>query len=279
MDFCDAAGFQAVGNGGRTERPADWPRHKGNKQGRGVHFHIGWFRSFPPLIIPGKLGGAFIAAAAMDFKEEDKKLLKWYEKQLKDLKIPVYMNTTADMDVLKDEKADAVIIATGSGSRKLSVPGADGKHVVDAKDYLSGEQIPGENTVIVGGGLTGCEIAYSIAKQGKHVSIVEMQQDIMNVPGLCRVNGNMLRDLLKFHNVDIYTGASLKEIENDTVLIETDGGKMVLPADKVILSIGYNPEPLAAEPAGGNVYYIGDCVKVGNLLDVIWGAYEIVQKL
>lgn len=52
MDFCDAAGFQAVGNGGRTERPADWPRHKGNKQGRGVHFHIGWFRSFPPLIIP-----------------------------------------------------------------------------------------------------------------------------------------------------------------------------------------------------------------------------------
>ena len=227
----------------------------------------------------GRLGGAFIAASSMDFKEEDKKLLKWYEKQMKDLKIPVHLNTEVNEEMLKGLAADALIIATGASEKRIPVPGADGPNVMDAKTYLTGKQDPPEHTVVIGGGLTGCEVAYSIAKQGKSVSIVEMQPDIINVPGLCKVNGDMLKDLLVFHNVDVYRSAVLKEIREKEVVISIAGEESVLKADQVILSIGYKAHTLEVSTAKTAVYRIGDCVKAGNLLDVIWGAYETMQNL
>lgn len=226
-----------------------------------------------------KFGGAFITAAAMDFKEEDKKLLKWYEKQMKDLNILIHMNTALDYEGIKDKHADAVIIATGAEKKVLPIPGVRQEHVMDAKDYLSGPQTLCDHTVVIGGGLTGCEIAYSIAKQGKEVAVVEMQPDIINVPGLCKVNSDMLRDLLKFHNVNVYTNAATKEIGEDTVKIVVGGDEILIPADQVIMSVGYRPEKLSIDMQNVDVHYVGDCVAVGNLLDVIWGAYDIVQNL
>lgn len=226
-----------------------------------------------------KLGGAFITAAAMDFKVEDRKLLRWYEKQMEDLNIPIHMNTTLDSEGIKGKHADSVIIATGAEKKALPIPGADQSHVMDAKDYLSGPQTLCEHTVVIGGGLTGCEVAYSIAKQGKEVVVVEMQPDIINIPGLCKVNSDMLKDLLEFHNVKLYTNTVTKEIGKDTVKITENDQEIVIPADQVIISVGYRPEKITVDMQEMDVHYIGDCVAVGNLLNVIWGAYDIVQSL
>ncbi len=226
-----------------------------------------------------KLGGAFIAAASMDFKEDDRKLLKWYEKQMEDLKIPLHFGVAVDEELIREKNPQVVLIATGAGKKQLPIPGADGANVADAKDYLEEKREPREHTVVIGGGLTGCEAAYYVAKQGKQVSVVEMQPDIMNVPGLCRANSGMLRDLLAFHHVDIYTGAGVQEIGEHEVVISHNGAKVSLPADQVILSVGYNPEPLPVHIPGIQVHEIGDCTGVGNLLHVIWGAYETVQNL
>lgn len=227
----------------------------------------------------GRLGGAFIAAASMDFKAEDKKLLKWYEKQLKDLEVPVYLDTAVDSQFITDRKPDVVIIATGAEKKNLPIPGADQSHVMDAKSYLEGPRNSPEHTVVIGGGLTGCEVAYSIAKKGKQVTVVEMQKDIINVPGICKVNADMLRDLLKFHNVTVYTEAGVKEIGADSVKLAVKGEEITVPAEQVLLSIGYRPTPLETDIDDIPVYQVGDCVQVGNLLNVIWGAYELVQKL
>ena len=226
-----------------------------------------------------KLGGAFIAAASMDFKEDDRKLLKWYEKQMEDLEIPLHFGVAVDEELIREKNPQVVLIATGAGKKQLPIPGADGANVADAKDYLEEKREPREHTVVIGGGLTGCEAAYYVAKQGKQVSVVEMQPDIMNVPGLCRANSGMLRDLLAFHHVDIYTGAGVQEIGEHEVVISHNGAKVSLPADQVILSVGYNPEPLPVHIPGIQVHEIGDCTGVGNLLHVIWGAYETVQNL
>lgn len=238
-------------------------------------------RGFQPELYEktGKLGGAFISAASMDFKEDDRKLLKWYEKQMKDLQIPVYLHTEVNETLINDRKPDVVIAATGAGNKRLSIPGADGDNVADAREYLEEKKKAKDHTVVIGGGLTGCEVAYSIAKQGKQVTVVEMQPDIMNVPGLCKVNSDMLRDLLKFHHVKVYTGAVTKAIRKDNVVIEADGKELTIPAEQVILSVGYRPEPLKIEFPGIEVHEIGDCSGVGNLLNVIWGAYETVQNL
>lgn len=222
------------------------------------------------------LGGSFRAAAAPDFKDDDKKLLKWYEKQLKDLGVPVHMNTPVTEELIKAEKADVVIVTTGSAKKRIPVPGFDRDNVCDAKEYLLDGIELGDNVVVVGGGLTGCEVANEIAEKGKKVSIVEVQSDILQVPDLCTVNSNMLRDMLAFNNVDVYAGTGLKEICDGYVTVKKDGEEKTIKADNVIMAVGFNPTPLKYDIPGVEFYAAGDCVEIGNLLTAVWGVSDIV---
>ena len=222
------------------------------------------------------LGGSFRAAAAPDFKEDDRKLLAWYDKQLKELDIPVHMNTKVDEDLVRAEKADVVIVTTGALKKRIPIPGFDRETVCDAKEYLLENRKIGDDIVVVGGGLTGCEVANAIAELGKKVSIVEMQDDILQVPDLCLVNSNMLRDMLKFNNVDVFCSAALKEIGEDCVTISYQGETKLIKADNVIMAAGYNPDPVKIDIPGVEVYQAGDCVSVGNLLTAVWGVSDIV---
>ena len=56
-----------------------------------------------------------------------------------------------------------------------------------------------------------------------------------------------------------------------------DGKTFAVEADSVVLSVGYNPAPLATK--GRHVHVIGDASKVGNLRTVIWGAWDVCMKL
>ena len=129
-----------------------------------------------------KLGGVFNAAAAPDFKEADKALLAWYEKQMKELGIDVHFGTEVTKDVIEGETPDAVIVASGAAPRKLSFKGEAEGQVVSAIDFLLGNKAVGKNIIVVGGGLTGCEIAYDIARKGGNVTLVEMTDKILAAP-------------------------------------------------------------------------------------------------
>ena len=50
------------------------------------------------------------------------------------------------------------------------------KKAIEAIDFLSGKVDVGENPVVIGGGLTGCEIAYELCLKGKKPTIVEMKK-------------------------------------------------------------------------------------------------------
>ena len=225
------------------------------------------------------LGGAFKAAATPDFKDDDKKLLAWYDKQLADLHIPVHLNTFVDNKLIEEKKADAVIIATGGIKKRIPIPGSDSPHVCDAKEYLLEDREVGNDVTVIGGGLTGCEVAYTLAKQGKSVSIIELMPDILQVADLCKVNSDMMRDLLRFHNVHIYTGAATKEIGSHYVSFEKDGELNVIAADNVIMAVGYNPTPIEVTVPGVETYVIGDADHIANLLNSVWGAAEAVNRL
>ena len=223
------------------------------------------------------LGGVFIAAAAPEFKEQDKKLLTWYRRQMELLGVDVRLNTEATKELIEAVKPDEVILATGSKPRKLPIPGFDAPNAVEATDYLLDKAPVGENVVIIGGGLTGCEIAYDLALKGKKPCIVEMQDDILKIRGLSAANSSMLRELIRYYDIPVYVSAALQEItdEGATVKLE-DGTLQKLPADSVILSVGYvSYVPFQWEGA----HVLGDAEKVGNLLSVITSAYELAMNL
>jgi 2-enoate reductase len=222
-----------------------------------------------------ELGGVFIAAAAPSFKEKDRDLITWYRREIcKYPNITVKLNTeVADVSFLK---ADEVIIATGAKANRIPVPGA--AKAIQAVDFLLGKHSVGENVTIIGGGLTGCEIAYELFLQGKHPTIVEMQDDLITTPGICLANTSFLRDFFKANNVPVHLETGVKEIKDGVVVAaDKEGNVFEIPADNVILSVGYKPAPLAAK--GKHIHVIGDADKVGNLRSVIWGAWDVCMKI
>jgi len=222
-----------------------------------------------------KLGGVFIAAAAPSFKEKDRDLIAWYRREIaKYDSIKVKLDT--EVTNLAYLNADEVIIATGSTANRIPVPGF--ANAILAVDFLLGNREVGENVVVVGGGLTGCEIAYELFLQGKKPTIVEMQDDLITTPGICLANTSFLRDFFKANNVPVHLETRLSEVHTDGVTVtDKEGKSFKIEADNVIVSAGYRPNPIAKK--GKHIHIVGDCDKVGNLRTVIWQAWDVCMKL
>ena len=222
----------------------------------------------------GELGGVFIAAAAPSFKEKDRDLIAWYKRELTKYPIEVKLNT--EITDIASLGADEVIVATGSKANRIPVPGAE--KAIEAIDFLLGKKEVGDKVVIIGGGLTGCEIAYELYLQGKHPTIVEMQNDLITTKGICLANTSFLRDFFKANKVPVHLETGVKEIKDGHVLAADKNGTVFpIDADSVIMSVGYKSAPLAEKSK--NVHIVGDANKVGNLRTVIWGAWDVAMKL
>ncbi len=221
-----------------------------------------------------KLGGVFIAAAAPSFKEKDKALITWYRREI--TKYPIEVKLNCEVTDVNSLGADEVIVATGAKPNRIPVKGAE--NAVEAIDYLLQNKSVGEKVVIVGGGLTGCEIAYDLYLQGKEPVIVEMKNDLIVSDKICLANTSYLRDFFNANKVSVYLEAKTQEIrENGVTITDKDGKTVEIEADSVILSVGYKPDPIAKK--SGKVHVIGDANTVGSLRTVIWQAWDAAMKI
>lgn len=229
------------------------------------------------------LGGVFIAASSMSFKEEDKKLIQWYKKQLQDNSVTIHMNTEVNEDIIKASQPDTIFVATGSSARKLNIEGSNSEKVITAVEALLEKKPIGDKVVIIGGGLTGVEIAYSLTKdKGKKVEIIEMLPDILQVKGLNAANKSMLENLVAHHEIGIHTDAKTTAITENGVKFEKNGEIFDLEADTIITSIGYISDKSlydVVKDYNCDVKLIGDASAVSNLMGGIWDAYEIAMNI
>lgn len=220
------------------------------------------------------LGGTFIPASAESYKGKLRDLLAWYRRQMKIMDVEVHLNDeVASVDTFA---GNPVIVATGSKPVVLSsVPGNE--RMIEACDYLNGEPV-GDTVAVIGGGLTGCEIAYELALQGKKPLIVEMKNDLIAQTGVCLANSSYLREWFALHKVPVYLETTLTEVREDSIVCRAkDGSTFEVPSDSAISSVGYIPNPLCEKQR--NVHLVGDCNEVGNLRTVIWGAYEAAMAI
>ena len=87
-------------------------------------------------------------------------------------------------------------------------------------DFLLGKEQVGEKVTIIGGGLTGCEIAYELYLQGKKPTIIEMQNDLIVSDKICLANTSYLRDYFKHNNTPVYLESTVSEIRKDGVTVK-----------------------------------------------------------
>ena len=223
----------------------------------------------------GVLGGTFIPASAESYKGKLRDLLAWYRRQMEELNVEIRLND--EVRDLSRFGSTPVIIATGAVPRVLSkIPGNE--KMIEACDYLNGTEV-GETVAIIGGGLTGCEIAYELALQGKNPVIVEMKDDLVSQSGVCLANSSYLREWFALHQTPVYLETTLQAVKDGSILCRDKNGQTIeIACDSVISCAGYIPAPLT-EGKGRQVQLVGDCLSVGNLRSVIWRAYEAAMKI
>lgn len=232
----------------------------------------------------GQLGGHIIEASVPEFKKDEERLLNWYKGELQRAGVTVKLNTEVTLDLLKQEKPEVVIVATGSTPRDLNVPGIEKNNIIKAEDLLLGKGKAGQNVLVVGGGLVGCETALWLAQQGKSVTIVEMLDELM-AAGMpqCHANKSMLLDLLKFHKVNVIMGATVSEVTSEgAVLLDKTFTRSDVKADTIVIAIGLKEENKLYDSVRKefpNAYLIGDAMKVRNFMFTIWDAFEVARNI
>ena len=227
-------------------------------------------------IIGGGIGGLFLTASAMSFKENDKALIKWYENEVKKAGLDIRFNTEInDLGILRGY--DEIIVATGAVPRKMLIPGFE--KCLTFTQLLREKYPVGDKVVFFGGGQSACEAAYEMVLQGKHPVIVEYAKDLVPAQNVCLSNASFLRDVLEYHKVPTYLEHTIREIKDKTVVIASKDGKNVFEVeyDNIVNGIGFVPAPVGGK--GKNIHRVGDCVAIGNLRTAIWRAWDVCMKI
>lgn len=149
--------------------------------------------------------------------------------------------------------ADNIIIATGSVSKSLPIPGHDLDCVMDSTRILDIEYIP-ESLVIIGGGVIGMEFASIFSNLGTKVTVIEFMKQIL--PPFDSDIAKRLKQALSKKGIDIITSAAAKKIEKSedgiTVIYETKGKELSVTATDLLMAVGRTPrvEGMNLEAAG-----------------------------
>ena len=245
-------------------------------------------RGHKPVIFEksNELGGLFLTASAMTFKENDKDLITWYKREIEKAGIEVHLGTEVnDLNTLRG--FDDIIVATGSVPRTM--PQIKGfEKTLTFTDILKDKKDVGDKVLFIGGGQSSCEAAYDLLLNfGKHPIIVEYAGDLVAAQATCLANTSYLRDAMEYHKVPVYLHSTVTEITDKgcTVKNVQTGETFFVECDSVVNGIGFVPTPVGGKTASRKVkgretiHRVGDCVAIGNLRTVIWRAWDVCMKI
>lgn len=139
----------------------------------------------------------------------------------------------------KEYKADYIIIATGSVSASLPIPGADLPGILTSKEILDIDEIP-QSLCVIGGGVIGLEFASIFRSFGSEVTVLEYCKDIL--PRFDTDLAKRLKQSLGKRGIDIQTQAQVTSISESegryTVSFTRKGKDETVVTDKVLMAVG-----------------------------------------
>ena len=136
--------------------------------------------------------------------------------------------------------ADYIIIATGSVSASLPIPGADLPGILTSREILDIQEVP-KRLCVIGGGVIGLEFASIFRSFGSEVTVLEYFKEIL--PRFDSDLSKRLKQSLGKRGIEICTQAQVTGIEaqDDTtyrVSFTRKGKEETVEADKVLMAVG-----------------------------------------
>jgi 2,4-dienoyl-CoA reductase-like NADH-dependent reductase (Old Yellow Enzyme family)/thioredoxin reductase len=228
-----------------------------------------------------ELGGILNSEQAIPFKREMYELGQSYAWQARQRGVDVRLGVSVDEAYVEQEGVDALIVALGSEPIIPPIPGIEGDNVVVVNDYYRDSEKVGEQVVVLGGGLSGCECALHLKKEGKDVSLVEMRDEL--APDANIRNRPILLEELRAHEVRVFTGTRGVAVTADGMTCEDgEGNEILIKADTVICAVGQRSRAVAANAlrdAAPYVRVIGDCVRPSTITNAVYEGFYAALDL
>ena len=134
-------------------------------------------------------------------------------------------------------EGEDIVIATGSKTRPLPIPGAE--HMITSDEVLSEENQPGQ-VVFIGGGVIAMEFSHVYARAGTKVTILEVMPRLL--PRIEADAVSVVQAESKRIGVNIQTAVQVKAVTKSgdklRVIYEIDGREQFMEADRVINGAG-----------------------------------------
>jgi 2,4-dienoyl-CoA reductase-like NADH-dependent reductase (Old Yellow Enzyme family)/thioredoxin reductase len=233
----------------------------------------------------GRIGGNLKNAVLLPFKNDVNEYLDYLERQCMKTPARVLLNTEATPKSILKEEYDSVVVAIGAAPMIPDVPGISKPNVHWAPDAESGGIEIGNSAVIVGAGDVGIECAIHLARAGKSVTIIEME-DKPNI-GMEALGGAY--DLLKWSNelgVQMIFNGKLTKVEDNAIeyICTLSGETALVKADTVLLAAGMRPlysegQSFRHSAPETDVFLVGDCVDPGDIRSAVRSAFAVASKI
>ena len=173
----------------------------------------------------------------------------------------------------------AIIIATGSKSFLVPIPGVDGKNVITSDEILDFSEVP-KSLVVIGGGVIGDEFACVFNSFGCKVTVVEMLDYL--IPMEDQEMGIELEKAFKRQKIAVHTKSRVTKISDDetglkkVTFIDPNGDEQEVTADYVLMSVGRIPEINGLNPEAAGIETGNRGIKANSKLETnVPGIYVI----
>jgi 2,4-dienoyl-CoA reductase (NADPH2) len=255
------------------------------------------------------LGGQLWIAGAPPHKHELLEFIRYYRAMVQRHGIPLHLNTTVDLELIRNHAPDHIVAAEGARALIPPIPGAEGSDVLDAWQVLKENPMLGKRVAIVGGGAVGLETALFVAARGtltpdvvhflmaydampperikelmfagtSSVTVFEMLDKAGKDVG--KSTRWILMDRLDRCAVTIQTGARVHSIDKGEVIWEREDSRYSDRFDTIILASGSRSERhLSDLLADAEIPHtvVGDAVAPGRLNDAIHGGFMAALEL
>ncbi len=227
------------------------------------------------------LGGQLVPGSKTAYKREMQSLINFQKRQVELNGVICHMGQEVTAQTVQEENPDVVILATGSRPILPTIEGIDEASVVTFDVVLDGDVQENKTTVIIGGGSTGCEVAYHLSEMGSAVTIVELMPKIGG--DIEAVTKKLLVRKLKENNVRILTEHRLLRVgKNSLVVAGPDGSENIIEAQRVVVAIGIRQDDTIHQQIkslGYETHVIGDCLEPRTAKSAIYEGAKLGRSI
>lgn len=181
-------------------------------------------------------------------------------------------------DTIREIQPEAVILAVGSDDLILPIEGIE--NAMTAVDVYANDFAGlGKSTIVLGGGLVGCEAAADYIDHGIKTTIVEMQECLMpETTGLYRT---AVHDFIDKNGGKYEVNAKVVKVGKDFVIAEQKGKEITIKADSVVNAMGRRAHSTKAlkDAITVPVWEIGDCTRARQIGDAVREAWTAAMEI